>query len=134
MSKKPLEQVTFFIVRSLGGKLVAEALRNAGANVEIHDKHFPPNTTDVDWLSDTGKRGWVILSKDERIRRNPPELAALKQVNARAFFLTQQGLTGDEMARIFAAAAAGMANRAVSQPAPFIYTLTRHGVFSRIKL
>ena len=134
MSKKPLALVTFFIDRSLGGKLVAQALRNAGAKVEIHDDHFAPDTPDVDWLVKVGKLGWTVLSKDERIRRNPVELAALKSAQIKAFFLTQQGMTGADMASVFTTALNGMAKRSVSEPAPFICTLSRKGVFTRVKL
>ena len=40
MSKK--QKPVFFIDRALGKRAVAEALRKAGAIVEIHDDHFPP--------------------------------------------------------------------------------------------
>jgi hypothetical protein len=63
VSKKPLELVAFFIDRSLGGKLIATALRDAGANVEVHDSHFKPDTPDVDWLTEVGKRGWWCFRK-----------------------------------------------------------------------
>ena len=74
-----------------------------------------------------------MLSKDGRIRRDSVERSALRAAGVRAFFLTQQGLTGDEMADIFATALQGMANRAHSQSAPFIYTLSRTGEFSLVK-
>ena len=35
------EEPVFFIDRSLGRRHVAQALRAAGAVVEIHDDHFP---------------------------------------------------------------------------------------------
>jgi len=37
------------------------------------------------------------------------------------------------MARIFVAALPGMIARASRQPGPFIYTLSRDGVFARVK-
>lgn len=133
MTRKSTGSVTFFIDRSLGGRYVAQALRDAGAQVETHDQHFPQNTPDVDWLAEAGRRGWVVLSKDERIRRNRIERDALHAAGVRAFFLTQQGLTGPEMATLFSAALKGMISRACSQPAPFIYTVSRSGQFQRIK-
>jgi len=57
-----------FLDRSLGRRQVAEALRNAGARIEIHDDHFGPETTDEDWLREAGRRGWIVLTKDARIR------------------------------------------------------------------
>ncbi|MBI4988337.1 MAG: hypothetical protein HZC23_05880 [Rhodocyclales bacterium] len=133
MTPKPASGLVFFIDRSLGRKYVAQALRETGATVEVHDDHFPQNTTDVDWLTEVGRRGWVVLSKDERIRRNRIERAALDATQVRAFFLTQQDITGPEMADLFKSVLKGMENRAVSQPAPFIYTISRSGQFSRVK-
>ena len=41
-------EFTLFVDRSLGKHLVAEALRLAGAAVEIHDDHFPVDARDVE--------------------------------------------------------------------------------------
>jgi hypothetical protein len=60
----------FLVDRSLGGKSLADALRALGDRVEVHDDHFPKDATDEVWLADVGAKGWVILSKDDRIRRN----------------------------------------------------------------
>lgn len=133
MTSKAQSGITFFIDRSLGGRYVAQALRDAGAQVEIHDDHFPQDAPDVDWLTDVGKRGWIVLSKDERIRRNRVERAALQAAGLRAFFLTQQNITGPEMAALFTSVLRGMVNRAKMQPAPFLYTISRVGNFSRVK-
>ena len=133
MSLPLIPSVTFFIDHSLGGKLIAQRLCDLGAQVETLADHFPVNTPDVEWLKAVGEKGWIVLSKDGRIRRDSVERATLKAAGVRAFFLTQQGLTGDEMADIFANALQGMANRAHSQAAPFIYTLSRAGEFSLVK-
>lgn len=75
----------------------------------------------------------MVLSKDERIRRNRIEREALEAARVRAFFLTQQDITGQEMASLFRDVLPGMINRAISQPAPFIFTISRSGKFSRVK-
>lgn len=133
MTPRPSGDLVFFIDRSLGRKQVAQALREAGATVEVHDDHFPQATPDVDWLAEVGRRGWVVLSKDERIRRNRIERTALEAARVRAFFLTQQDITGQEMAELFSNALPGMTRRAVSEPAPFIFTISRSGKFSPVK-
>jgi hypothetical protein len=133
VTPNPASRLVFFIDRSLGRKCVAQALREAGARVEVHDDHFAQHTPDVDWLAEVGQRGWVVLSKDERIRRNRIERDALNAARVRAFFLTQQDITGPEMADLFKSVLRGMENRAVSQPAPFIYTISRGAKFSRVK-
>ena len=63
-----LDEFVFFIDRSLGKIAVATALRNAGARVEVHDDHLPQNAKDKEWLGYVGKRKWVVLTQDDRIR------------------------------------------------------------------
>ena len=58
--------------------------------MEIHDDHFAPDTPDTVWLAEVGARGWVVLTKDSRIRRHPLELQALLATD----------LTGEAMARL----------------------------------
>ena len=74
-----------FLDRSLGKKIVAEALRNAGATVHIHDDHFAPDEQDAVWISDVGKRGWVVLTKDSRIRYRETERVAVAQAGVPLF-------------------------------------------------
>ena len=126
-SPRRLEAVTFFIDRSLGSRLLSAALRSAGARVEIHDDHFPQDTPDSEWLSEVGRRGWVVLSKDVRIRRDKLERAALLEARVKAFLLTQQGLAGADMAEIFIRAVPEMVRRATRAKRGFICTVSRSG-------
>ena len=57
---KLAEPFTFFVDRSLGGAFVADALREAGHAVVVHDDEFEPDARDVEWLRAVGERGWVI--------------------------------------------------------------------------
>ncbi len=84
--------------------MVADALRTAGADVEVHDDHFPPDTPDERWLAEIGRKGWAVLSKDENIRRRPLELAAIANSKVGLFVLASHGLTGPEMAAVFISA------------------------------
>src|SRR5262249_54932445 len=70
------EPLVFFIDRSLGRKKVPEALRAAGLEVRVHDELFPQGTQDVVWLSEAGANGWVVVTRDDRIRYNQLEKQA----------------------------------------------------------
>lgn len=72
----------------------------AGAKVELHKDHFRDDAPDAEWLAEVGRRGWVVLTKDEAIRRNPLELNALLAGNVRAFILTLANMTGVDMANL----------------------------------
>lgn len=128
-SSTPPEPV-FFIDRSLGKHKVPDALRAVGARVEIHDAHFPPNAKDTDWLPVVGKRGWVVLTKDDRIRYRQHERAALLGARVRAFVLTNRNLSGDEMAAIFVGMLEKMKKVIRREPSGFVATVTR----TRIRL
>ena len=72
-----------------------------GETVEIHDDHFSPDAKDEDWLVEVGKRGWIVLTKDDRIRYRVTERTALTSSRVRAFVLTSSQLQGTEMAAAF---------------------------------
>lgn len=116
--------------RSLGKEKVADALRAAGAQVEIHDSHFPADARDDDWLRDVGRRGWLVVTKDKHIRRRATELAALRNARVSAFVLTSGNLTGDEMAAAFRRALKRMTRIAAENRPPFIATVSRDGSVS----
>ena len=131
--RRAAEQPTFFIDRSLGAHDVAEALRAAGATVEIHDAHFAQATTDVTWLGEVGARGWVVVTKDSRIRRHPLELQALEAAGVAAFMLTATGVGGAEMARILVAALPRMLSLVHTRTRPFIATISGSGKIDVIR-
>lgn len=93
---------TFFVDRSLGGVFVAAAIRQAGLKVVVHDDEFEPDARDVDWLREVGRRGWVVLTKDARIRTNALERGALLSANVAAFMLGRGDMTGPRMASTYA--------------------------------
>lgn len=69
---------TFFTDYNLGKRFPAR-LAEAGIDVEPHIQHFRQDCPDEDWLAEIGRRGWVALTHDRRIRYKPNELAAVMQ-------------------------------------------------------
>jgi hypothetical protein len=68
-----LRSLVFFLDRNLGRHIVASALRDAGATVEVMDDHFAADVEDTVWVPTIGSRRWIILSKDRHLRSNPLE-------------------------------------------------------------
>jgi hypothetical protein len=54
-------------------------LKSGGLTVERHADHFAHNAPDETWLEAIGKRGWIALTHDRRIRYKPNELRAVMQ-------------------------------------------------------
>ena len=129
---KPPEQLVLFIDRSLGKQIIASALRNAGHSVEVHDDHFPPDAPDNVWLSDVSRRGWIVLTKDKRIRYRASELAAVTATKARVFTLTAGSIQAREMAEIFILAMEKVQAFVARNSPPYIATISRSGVLSKV--
>jgi hypothetical protein len=66
----------YFTDRDLG-KRFPEILKSGGLTVERHADHFAHDAPDETWLEAIGKRGWIALTHDRRIRYKPNELAAV---------------------------------------------------------
>lgn len=122
------EEAVFFVDRSLGRRWVAEALARAGLRVEIHDAHFSSTTADVEWLRVVGERGWIVLTKDDRIRRHPLERRALIEAGLRVFVVKAKAAAGEEIAAMLAEQAGALVGFARAQPAPFVAQVSRKGI------
>lgn len=124
---RQLDQPTFFLDRSLGKELIARALRERNFAVEVHDAHFPPDARDEEWLSEVGKRGWIVLTKDRRFHNRVLEIAAIANSTVRVFKLTAANIQGPDMAEIFVKAIRKIQRLATGNPAPFIATVSKSG-------
>jgi hypothetical protein len=125
------EAVIFFIDRCLGRDKVPRALREAGAIVEIHDDHFPPNIRDEDWLIEVGNRQWVVLTKDERMGYRTSQLLSIAQANVKLFVLASTNLSGDAIALTFVNTLPQMTKFALNNQPPFITKIYHHGRVTR---
>jgi len=124
---KPPDGTVFFIDRSLGVEPIRTELINSGLTVEIHDDPFARDEQDRVWLKIVGERGWVVLTKDQRLRYRPLEISALRASNARVFVLTAGNLRGSEIAAAFLAALPRMFRILRSTPGPFLARLSQSG-------
>ena len=126
-TETPPEVLTFFLDQNLGDKVIAQALRQQELNVELLKEHFAIDARDEDWLPDVGQRGWLILTKDDRIRRRSVEREALMQSGARAFILPSGNMSGDEMASAIVKALPEIRRFVASTPSPFIARISKAG-------
>ncbi len=114
----------FFIDRSLGRRWVAEALRACGLTVhtraEVYGEQRAQRLPDEVWLHDAGANGWIVLMKDDAIRRRPAEREALTEAGMRAFCLTNARLSGDAQAARFVENRYRILRQS-EEPGPYIY-------------
>lgn len=127
-----LASLTFFLDYQIGRYVVADALRVAGARVEVHIDHFAPAAPDVDWIPEVGARGWVLITKDEHIRRNPLERAAYESAGLVGFVVTARDMTGETLGVLLTRALPGMVRRAAGRKGPALYAISRSGIFTKL--
>jgi len=115
-----------FLDRSLGRIKVPTLLRAEGLRLVTLAEHYgmpqDQDIADTTWLADAGSRGWAVLLKDDRIRFNPPERAAVIAYEVRCFCLTRQNLLSEEMAMWFLRNLRPMTD-ACRDPGPFVYAV-----------
>lgn len=129
----PPESFILFIDRDAwSGKLDA-ALRVAGIPFQAHRDHFAHDTPDADWLRKVGRRGWLVLTRDQNIRRKPNELAALREACVILFALTSGNLSAQETADIVVRAWPKLRALAAQTTPPAIFSVSRGGSIRRIE-
>jgi hypothetical protein len=126
-AEKPAE---FFVDRSLG-KSIVEALQAHGLIVrsmaEVYGEAEAQRLADEVWLRDAGKHDWIVLTKDDAIRRRPAERDALMEAAVRAFCLTTARLRGAEQIERFVLNRHRILQQA-RNPGPYIYGVYESGL------
>jgi predicted nuclease of predicted toxin-antitoxin system len=123
VSKRP----TFYVDYCLG-KAVAEALRAAGAIVEIHSDNFAQDVEDTTWIPRVAAKGWVILTKDKNIRRRHGERETTLLAQARMFTLSSGNMRGSVMAELFVKNLDAMETLALALEPPFLAVVSQDGI------
>ena len=127
-----LASLTFFLDRQIGKYVICNALRAAGARVEVHDDYFAQATPDSDWIPEVGRRGWVLITKDQNIRRNPLELAAYHAAKLRGFVVTGKDMGAKDLADLLVLRLPGMARRVANRAGPLLFAISRGGIFTKL--
>ena len=77
-----------FIDRSIP-KSVAQALKEVRTDILWLEDRFAHNTPDEEWLRRAGTEGWLVLSRDKKIRTRPAERRTILESGVACFILTQ---------------------------------------------
>jgi predicted nuclease of predicted toxin-antitoxin system len=129
---KPPDPFVVFLDRSLGKQVIATALRTAGFQVEVHDDRFRVDAQDQEWLTEVGRKGWIVLTKDKKIKYRMVELAAVVAAEAKVFTLSAGSVQGSEMADIFVRAMPKIKAYVETNTPPYIVRISKAGVLSTV--
>jgi hypothetical protein len=130
MAPRNEQSLEFFVDRSLG-KSIVEGLRAAGLVVhsmtDVYGEVRAQRLPDQVWLRDAGRRSWIVLTKDDAIRRRPAERDAMIDAAAKVFCLTTAKLRGDEQTERFVHNRHRIVRQA-HKPGPYIYGVYENGL------
>ena len=113
----------YFTDRDLG-KRFPDILTSSGLTVERHADHFAPDTADEVWLEEVGKRGWIALSHDRRIRYKPNERDAVMRHGVALLVIVGAAPFAD-LARAFVATLPRIEHFLARHKPPFIAKIYR---------
>jgi predicted nuclease of predicted toxin-antitoxin system len=95
--------------------------------VEVHDDHFARDEQDRVWLQSVGERGWVVLTKDQKLRYRPLEISALRASKTRVFVLIAGNLRGVEIGAVFLSALPRICKVLHNHAGPFVARISKSG-------
>ena len=131
LKKDPLEGAVFFIDRS-AGRRIAIPLREAGLSIELHDDHFPQDAPDEEWLEEVGRRKWLVITRDERIRYRYLEAAAAYNARVGMFVIVSKNMTGQQTAEAVLKALGRIRRFLSAHRRPFIVKIYRDGRIEKL--
>jgi hypothetical protein len=131
--RKPPDAPVLFLDRDIWSIKLGDALIEAGIPFLAHHQRFSPDARDEDWLAEAGRQAWIVLTRDQHIRRKPNELEAFKRANVVLFVLSQGNLSATETAKIVIGAYERIVRAAKGARRPAMFTLTREGRLSPLK-
>ncbi len=124
--------LTFFLDHQIGRYQVAAILRASGAKVEVHLDHFAGDAPDIEWIPEVARRNWVLITKDQHIRRNPLEREAYRAAKLRGFVATGKDMNAQELGDLLVRCLPGMVRRTAGKLGPSLYAISRGGTFARV--
>lgn len=113
----------YFTDRDLGKKF-PEILHAAGLRVERHADHFQHDTPDEVWLREVGKKGWIAVTHDGRIRYKPNEKNAVVENNV-ALLVIVGHAPFPELAKAFVATESKIRDFIAAHEPPYIAKVYR---------
>ena len=141
----PESPIHKFIDRNLSSGVLLRKLREAqitrdlGLVIHSHLEEYPEfdkvgEVSDAKWLREIGERGWLILSRDLRIRYNDVEKQAIRESGASFFALTPKKTSSPELASIVLKAMNRILRCAEQHNSPYIARIYRDGRIKEVEL
>jgi hypothetical protein len=134
VSAKPPEKTVFYLDESIYSRVLFEVLQSAGVTVKRPGIDVPFGTRDEEWLTTAGGKGWIVLSRDQRVRHRTLEIQSLTEAKVGAFVLAAGQATAQATAAAILSKLKKILNISRSERKRFLYTLGITGALAKIKI
>jgi hypothetical protein len=108
-----------------------------GATIKRHERPPCPVTStavpDDEWIPIVARAGWSIITRDQRIRSRPAEIAAITAYRAKVFAITSNERLNNWHQLEIVMCQWRRIEQLGKQDGPFIYSLTRTAVSPLLK-
>ncbi len=107
-----------------------EAVRRLGLTVHTEVEVFgdvPEGVPDAAWLERAGREGWIVFTKDARIRYRVAEMSIIAASRVKAFVLSGGNLSAPDQAEHYVRNI-NRIRRACREDGPFVYAVRAHGI------
>jgi hypothetical protein len=106
---------------------ILQRLQALSVRFERHLAHCARGISDDEWLPLVGRKNWILLTADKRIRYNFLEKRALERNAVREFVFASGNMSGEEMAVSLERAIPKMQRLCRKCSPPFVAAITRAG-------
>lgn len=113
---------------------LAKLLTRSGRSDFLHPGHpnlpeVPLGSLDLEWMPVVGARGFIVVTRDRRIRTRPAELLAYREHGIKSIWIgAKRDMRPDEQAELFLRHEARIVREAIKQgPGPWALALNLNG-------
>lgn len=99
----------------------------AGIPHIAHRDRFVGDCPDEEWLAVAGREGWIVLTRDQAIRRKPNELKAFREARLIVFALASGNASAEMTARLVVELYPKILRRVRGAKPPAMFSVTLAG-------
>lgn len=129
----PPERPTLFIDRCARSGAMRKALLDAGIPFVAHDDLFADDCPDAEWLRAIKGKGWIVITRDDNIRRKANEQKAFREAGLFVFVLASGNAPAVEHAALVVELYPAFIRHTGKTKPPAIFSVSRGRTISRLR-
>lgn len=122
-----------FIDRCAWSRRLGQALRDSGIRFVAHNERFAPACPDVEWLEVAGREGWIVITRDQAIRRKANELEAFRNHRVIVFALASGNALAEDTARLLVELYPKILRISATAGRPAMFSVTLGRTITRVR-